>query len=532
MRCLLSQLKKIDIADRNAMREKLRPVVDASWDCGTRSSCLLGTREGLLADIENWAHNPADRRIFWLNGLAGTGKTTVAQSVARLMADKKCLGASFFCSRASANLSDVKRIFSTIAYQLSHYAPKIGEAVLAALEEHENVAYTNPDQQIEKLIAKPLQNISFMDHAIIVVVDALDECKDNESTSTILEVLSQHMLKLPFLKFFITSRPESHLRVGFRQQPVRLLTHIFLLHNIEYDVVQNDIRVFLNFRLKNIAANRSDISLPSPWPPEDSVEALLEQCDALFIYAFTACVFIESRFHDPRRRLDILSSSAKGTTASTGIDKLYADIFSVAFDGTVDSEVFSHLRQVLGAVVLLFDPLSLHEMGRILGLQPSDIRRALKHLHSVVIVPDRNEGFVRTFHASFHDFLTDNNRCRDSRFHVSPSSCHAQLALSCLQSILKDLPDHLKLVPVQEVYESSVQGSFKALNYSSRHWANHLAEVAHDEETIESLIRYLREFLASDARVERWVAVVRGLSGMTGGPLSSINKAIKWCSVS
>jgi len=42
--------------------------------------------------------NKWEQRIFWLNGLAGTGKSTIAQTFAEMaFADGK-LGASFFCS--------------------------------------------------------------------------------------------------------------------------------------------------------------------------------------------------------------------------------------------------------------------------------------------------------------------------------------------------------------------------------------------------------------------------------------------------
>jgi hypothetical protein len=458
--------------------------------------------------------------VFWLNGLAGTGKTTVAQSVASLMVDKKWLGASFFCSRASDNLSNVNLIFSTIAYQLSCYDHL--EGLLDTLEKRENIGHASPGQQIDELIIQPLRKMSNLLHPIIIVLDALDECKDGESTSAILALLSEHISRLPFLKFFIASRPESHLRAAFRQEPLKLSTQIFLLHDIERHLVQSDIRVFLNFRLKNIAAARSDISLSSPWPPEISVETLLQQCGAHFIYAFTACVFIESKFHDPRRRLEILITSAQRSTVNVGIDKLYSDIFKLAFEDLDDSEVFFHLRRILSAVVLLFDPLSLQDMASLLETQPSDIRRSLRHLHSVVVVPENNEGSVGTFHTSFHDFLTQPDRCRDPRFHISPPLYHAQLTLRCLHYMLKNLSSF-----EPEGAEAVSEHGNKCLRYSSRHWANHLIEVSHEDEAVGSILSVLRTFLFSKQHVRAWIEVVRDLSGAPGGASSSINKTAR-----
>ena len=57
--------------------------------------------------------------VYWLNGLAGTGKTTVAQTIAeRTFADGQ-LGASFFCSRDFEDRSNINLIFPTLAVQLA-----------------------------------------------------------------------------------------------------------------------------------------------------------------------------------------------------------------------------------------------------------------------------------------------------------------------------------------------------------------------------------------------------------------------------
>ena len=57
--------------------------------------------------------------MYWLNGLAGTGKSTVAQTIAeRIFADGQ-LGASFFCSRDFEDRRNLEIIFPTIATQLA-----------------------------------------------------------------------------------------------------------------------------------------------------------------------------------------------------------------------------------------------------------------------------------------------------------------------------------------------------------------------------------------------------------------------------
>jgi hypothetical protein len=47
----------------------------------TRNPCTLGTRKKILQDLMAWAEDSSDQRIYWMNGMAGTGKTTIAYSL-------------------------------------------------------------------------------------------------------------------------------------------------------------------------------------------------------------------------------------------------------------------------------------------------------------------------------------------------------------------------------------------------------------------------------------------------------------------
>ena len=77
---------------------KFHHATDAGYRSRNREGCLRGTRKDVLWEIEHWLASEQDQCIFWLNGLAGTGKSTIAQTFAETtFADGK-LGASFFCS--------------------------------------------------------------------------------------------------------------------------------------------------------------------------------------------------------------------------------------------------------------------------------------------------------------------------------------------------------------------------------------------------------------------------------------------------
>ena len=94
--------------------------------------CMEGTREQILADLEEWAVNDAAPKVFWLNGMAGTGKTSIAHSLSERLDKNQILGASFFCSRsASREVRNASLIIPTIASTLSQISPVLRSAISA-----------------------------------------------------------------------------------------------------------------------------------------------------------------------------------------------------------------------------------------------------------------------------------------------------------------------------------------------------------------------------------------------------------------
>ena len=111
--------------------------------------------------------------------------------------------------------------------------------------------------QLEKLIIEPLEAL-VRDHAFplcLVVIDALDECKEERVTSTVLSALAvftAHGRVRP-LRFFITSRPVPVIERGFHLTGLMKDTNTLVLHNILLHISQKDIHIYLSERLSAIA---------------------------------------------------------------------------------------------------------------------------------------------------------------------------------------------------------------------------------------------------------------------------------------
>ena len=236
----------------------LNPVDNAGYQAGHHNMCLRGTRDSALDEIMRWAKDPQERHVFWLNGLAGTGKSTIAQTFSKMVAEDGTLGASFFCSRDCLNRRELKNIFPTIAYQLACRHPSFRNRIIRTIKNDPSIASASLVSQLDDLIIDPL---SSTDISCVIVIDALDECIDDQPASALLSVLGRCVKDLPFVKIFITGRPETRIHKGFRLPLLEPLTQIFLLHGIE--LANEDIRLYLQEKL-NVTAKRSDLDLPNP----------------------------------------------------------------------------------------------------------------------------------------------------------------------------------------------------------------------------------------------------------------------------
>ena len=106
------------------MLNSCRRAGGAQFGHGDRQGCLKGTWKDILDDIELWSKDLNMAPVYWLNGLVGTGKSTIAQTIAeRVFADGR-LGASFFCSRNFKDRRNLQFIFPTVAFQLAHKHPE------------------------------------------------------------------------------------------------------------------------------------------------------------------------------------------------------------------------------------------------------------------------------------------------------------------------------------------------------------------------------------------------------------------------
>jgi len=507
-------------------------TIEAEHRCGNRQGCLGGTRVNVLQQLEEWLEDEQGQCVFWLNGLAGTGKSTIAQTFAEVTYAEGKLGATFFCSRDFEDRSNLQAIFPTLAFQLAYRYPLFRERLLQVLRANPGIGRGSLCPQMETLIVGPFQETQI---PTLIIIDALDECRDEEPASALLSVLSRYVDKIPHVKFFITGRPEPRIRSGFRLASLKPHTDILRLHDIEPDVVDSDIKFFLKTQLTNVTKNRSTMDFVEDWPSPQDIGVLCKKAAGFFIYASTVVKFVASHYHSPDERLALIISLPQDTSheGKGGIDLLYTQVLEQAFHN-MDQDYYLHFRLVVGVVLLIFNPLSVKALSGLLrnSSTQSRIYNTLRALHSVLLIPDNTEHPVQIFHKSFPDYFMDPERCTDTRFFVDSSIYHREILLLCLNVMSRELKKNIcnldystPLNKVEDLPTRRATHIGDALSYACRFWTTHLARTAGSGPGVEEVQKEIDEFFTT--QFPYWIEVLSLMGNLDIG-VYALNDIGQW----
>ena len=238
--------------------------------------------------------------------MAGTGKTTIAQTIAeRTFADGH-LGASFFCSRDSEDRSNLHFIFPALAVQLARKCADFRSLfIVLAQINFTDVSYDSLYDQMDIFIIRPLRESN---KPTVIIIDALDECKDEEPVSSILSVLARFISAMPNVKILVTGRPEPHILEGFRLPLLAEATDVFVLHNVDSNQVDNDIRLFFRHQFSELAHRRHALDAQ---PMEEQLDLICKRAGGLFAYAVETIKLIDKENSHPGKELDLLLQSPR-----------------------------------------------------------------------------------------------------------------------------------------------------------------------------------------------------------------------------
>lgn len=481
---------------------------DSAEILGAEAPCLPGTQRAVLDDIQKWAENPEGEAICWLHGMAGTGKTSIALTVANALNERQpftdgsgtlntaFLGASFFFKQGDSTRNSTKAFFPTLARCLAEAFPDLKTHIVGEVKRSLAIGSKAPQQQIRQPITKPLSTLGgrlFLPVRLIVVVDAIDECLKRSEADELLSMLvvlqELHQVQLRLL---ITSRLEAHIRQSFDRLP-KILYRSCILDKVEPYTdggeVKDDISLYLTHMLDSIAAKNG---IERGWISQDDIKRLSHKADGLFIYAATACRYLDAEdFVDVearQERLDqIFQDERTMDTPQQRIDEIYTKVLSLPkFEKSspqTKQRIYSRIGKLLGVIVVLFEPLPVPSVQKLLPINEEPVDILLNLLRSILNVPQDDSRPIGLARLSFRDFILNEDRTRQLHFQVNEFTMHRRVLERCLEILSSSLrQDICNLVQPGKLSSEVPQGEVaknipQYLRYACRYWVDHLAKL-------------------------------------------------------
>lgn len=417
-------------------------VHDADERCDS-PKCHPQTRVAVQQNIFSWiTHGNQDaepKRLMWITGPAGSGKTAIAGTVAEQCHQQGSLAASFFFSSffGSQSRRSKRRLIPTLAYQLMQHKALRGlkDKILARIERDPVVFQKRLKEQLEVLILKPLRSLHLPQHADIpkvIIIDGLDECeadiqegrsstevgawRSREEVHKEILLVLLHASRDPSFPFriIVVSRPDPVI-VDFFESVLgeQAGLQIFLDGSYHPDA---DIALFLRAKFAEL---RRRYRLPHRWPRDSDIAMLVEQASGQFIYPATIMRFIADT-GDPSKQLErILKWRANDRQQNTdqsspfsALDCLYARILHTAPDPVLAVKWIHAFRLLEQETPTLRGDESTSFIRAFLESTQGETVTVLGQLTSLLSIDGtRNRPGFHLYHKTLVDFLTDSSRC-------------------------------------------------------------------------------------------------------------------------
>jgi len=433
--------------------------------------CMEGTRISLLGHIIAWVTNGSEqtdgRNAYWIYGLPGIGKSSLAHSICASLHDKEQLAGVFFCQRDDQELREPRNILPTLIRKLAILFPPFRSIVAEYLRNDTTVTLESmrPTLLLEFIRKLP----RFPKRTLVFVIDALNECGSIQSRPGILNSLTEAVAYAPWLKVIITSRPEIDIQHFFDGSTQ--------LSHLRYDLttdreITSDLRAFAEYRFNRVASSRC---LQSPWPEPLLLDGVISRAAGLFIFIETLALALENCY-EPYKLL----GATLRDSSSPGLASLYGLYSRIVRARRVQRN--AEFRRMIGVLLVAapYRPLCEETIAELSGVRPDLVKMWVEELGSMFYRDEGPNGGIRFRHLSISDFFVSHSCHGD--YQVNLRDANMFLGIACLDKMVEQLrfnicrleDSRLANVDVKDLALRIKENISDALQYSSLYWSNHL----------------------------------------------------------
>ncbi|KAF8300490.1 WD40 repeat-like protein [Clavulina sp. PMI_390] len=514
---------------------------------GSDKTCLPGTRTAILDGLQAWAVggsvsvalNPlpnssvpniltlTDTSVLWLMGVAGSGKSSIAVSLAKYLHSASVCTAYYRFEAPKQHDLNPSNLFTTIALQLAAQNATLEAQLLQFVRSAKDLQQRSedPTEQLERFLLPLLKGDSTTLIPIVIIIDALDESGGVSRRKQLLKALASLPSHLPStVHILITAQPELDILDIIHTVPQLPHMSELFMDTLPDQSTKNDIHQYIKHMLEGPPLN----------PSSEQLEMLSNKAQLSFQWASTACLYIVDQedgnqaVHPSKRLKNVLSSSSTADS-QVALYNLYSTLMDAQF-GHSRSEDLKLLRLLLGVLVAARKPLSLAAITQLLHTQLSqygdinevkvEAARDLCLMSSVIAGTSSKNPYspLLPLHTSFFDFI---QYSANSKYCVDVSVTHRLLTESCLavmQAGEKKLKFNICQLTTSFIPNSSIPGLpaliqeriGEGLLYACQFWTSHFsAAPSVSMSTLEAV-----KLLLSTSQFLYWLEVM----SLTGTP--------------
>ena len=494
---------------------RLKPV-ETCYD--RKLCCMEGTRRSILNQIVAWVAKGSGQKesdAYWIYGLPGIGKTSLAHSICERLDKEKQLVGGFFCRRGDSNMGEPRNILPTLIYKLAIVFPPFRIVVAKRLRDEPNLA---PKSMQDTLILELIRSLPHHldQHTLVFVIDALDECGNTQSRPEILRVLRDASVEAPWLKIIVTSRPEVDIMHHFLNSPAK--------YDLGADqTAPADLQTFARHQFSSVA---SKWHLPTPWPDESLLNRVISQANGLFIFVKTLVLAL-LKCGDPE---ETLKETLEGS-AGNGLEPLYNLYSSIV---KAHSNTTGFWRMIVVITTAQHRSLCKEPIARLAGVKPYLVETLVDDLSSLLYRDQGVNGGIRVRHLSIYEFFVSG--CCD--YQANLQAAHMEQGIACLKTMIGQLrfnicnleDSRLANADVKDLQSRIEQNISDPLQYSCLYWSNHISVSPSHSNHDPRVLGNLKEFLEGLYPLF-WIEVL-SIMGMVPIGAPSLRRVISWAKVS